>query len=324
MIRGEWSVVLEEQARAFADYQGERGDRYLAGFFGDVQKKRPFSYQHELDVARAIPLMLFGAEPIFVTSEMTDLVQAAGETLPSEKLQSEDVPIRMGFAYFASPLWMTDAHHKRCAVAAVSWCPMAVRDGEGGEDGGENRPGVAVAFYSDLLRDEDDYSDGRLDDPIYRDALAQQLPKLTMLHCGAIEFGDETRPSERPTGEPVTDETPLPSMMLALWRLMEQRIAVVETHEVDRATRRRVARIHPEYDRPVRVVTLRRPRRPADEGVVQSSVEWSHRWVTRGHWRNQWYPSRGVYRHIWIAPYIKGPDDKPLELPVDRVFRLAR
>jgi hypothetical protein len=34
--------------------------------------------------------------------------------------------------------------------------------------------------------------------------------------------------------------------------------------------------------------------------------------VVRGHWRNQWYPSLNARRPLWIAPYLKGPDDAPL------------
>ncbi len=40
-------------------------------------------------------------------------------------------------------------------------------------------------------------------------------------------------------------------------------------------------------------------------------VEWSRRWLVRGHWRNQWYPSEQVHRTIWISPYVKGPEDRP-------------
>jgi len=43
-------------------------------------------------------------------------------------------------------------------------------------------------------------------------------------------------------------------------------------------------------------------------------VEWSRRWMVRGHWRNQPYgPGRTERRLTWIDPYVKGPDDKPLD-----------
>lgn len=40
--------------------------------------------------------------------------------------------------------------------------------------------------------------------------------------------------------------------------------------------------------------------------------EYAHRWVVRGHWRRQWYPSIRQHRPRWIMPFIKGPEDAPL------------
>jgi hypothetical protein len=61
------------------------------------------------------------------------------------------------------------------------------------------------------------------------------------------------------------------------------------------------------------VVTLRRPESNRS-GDSESSVEWSHRWLVNGHWRNQWYPSLETHRLIWVNPHVKGPPDKELVL----------
>ena len=45
---------------------------------------------------------------------------------------------------------------------------------------------------------------------------------------------------------------------------------------------------------------------------VEARRDWSHRWLVSGHWRNQWYPSEGVRRPIWIDAFVKGPSDAPL------------
>ena len=70
------------------------------------------------------------------------------------------------------------------------------------------------------------------------------------------------------------------------------------------------------------VFTLRRAKSPQYEGD-EREVQWSHRWVVQGHWRNQWYGSEKVHRQIWIAPFIKGPDDKPIVFK-RRAFELVR
>jgi hypothetical protein len=48
-------------------------------------------------------------------------------------------------------------------------------------------------------------------------------------------------------------------------------------------------------------------------------TDWSHRWIVGGHWRQQPHGPGGTLRRpTWIAPHLKGPDDKPLVLK-DRV-----
>jgi len=69
---------------------------------------------------------------------------------------------------------------------------------------------------------------------------------------------------------------------------------------------------------------LLRRREYASESEREAEArEYSHRWIVRGHMRNQPVGPRnaiGGQRHerVWIAPYIKGPEDKPLVLK-DRV-----
>ncbi|EHB48776.1 hypothetical protein MycrhDRAFT_5617 [Mycolicibacterium rhodesiae JS60] len=44
-----------------------------------------------------------------------------------------------------------------------------------------------------------------------------------------------------------------------------------------------------------------------------SARNYSHRWVVRGHWRRQWYPSQNRHIPIWITEYVAGPADLPIE-----------
>ena len=55
--------------------------------------------------------------------------------------------------------------------------------------------------------------------------------------------------------------------------------------------------------------------------VLDRAVSWSHSWMVRGHNRAQWYPSIQAHKVIWIAPYLKGPEDAPLKMPVYQVVR---
>jgi hypothetical protein len=51
----------------------------------------------------------------------------------------------------------------------------------------------------------------------------------------------------------------------------------------------------------------------ARRGEEGPSRAYSHRWVVRGHWRRQWYPSLNRHIPIWITEYIAGPPDLPIE-----------
>lgn len=46
--------------------------------------------------------------------------------------------------------------------------------------------------------------------------------------------------------------------------------------------------------------------------VGESTRNYSHRWVVRGHWRHQWYPSIQRHKPIYITNYIAGPEDAPI------------
>lgn len=99
-------------------------------------------------------------------------------------------------------------------------------------------------------------------------------------------------------------------MLCALWLLVRQRIALRERVQPERAIRRRLAREGiPEPG--ISVIRLRQPESSAAVGEA-TEVEWSRRWIVGGHWRNQYHPSDGSHVPTWIAPYVKGPEDKPL------------
>lgn len=108
----------------------------------------------------------------------------------------------------------------------------------------------------------------------------------------------------------------------AFWIISQQTIADEERPKVPRATRRRLEKAGNEIP-DVRVVRLRRIEQRSGHSGEGVEVDWSHRWIVSGHWRNQWMPSRGRHRLQWIAPYTKGPEDKPLVIK-ETVHALVR
>jgi hypothetical protein len=108
-----------------------------------------------------------------------------------------------------------------------------------------------------------------------------------------------------------------------LWRLMQQTISMSTSERASRGVTKRALRV--DYTaKNITVIRLRRPKAIKDDDAEPHLVDWSHRWYVGGHWRNQFYPSLNAHRQIWINPYIKGPEEKPLELRKMRVFELVR
>jgi len=74
---------------------------------------------------------------------------------------------------------------------------------------------------------------------------------------------------------------------------------------------------------PVSVVVLRKATEATyrrGEGEEETR-DWKSRWWVSGHICAQWYPSLKSHKLIWIAPYIKGPEGKPISARVYTVVR---
>lgn len=113
-----------------------------------------------------------------------------------------------------------------------------------------------------------------------------------------------------PSSEEITETMKMVVTFMISIILIAERFVDVEEAHISRPERRRLARLGAN---PRRWVTANLTRRASAKkpGDV-SSVDWSHRWMVRPHWRNQWYPSQGGHKMKYIHPYIKGPEDKEL------------
>lgn len=104
-----------------------------------------------------------------------------------------------------------------------------------------------------------------------------------------------------------------------LW--LQQKIVTASQAPLTRAAQRRLER--QKIDPKCLVVELRSKqytRTTLDEESKQ--VDWAWQWAVRGHWRDQ--PTKEGTKLIWIHPYIKGPEDKPLKPDAGRVFAVTR
>jgi hypothetical protein len=116
------------------------------------------------------------------------------------------------------------------------------------------------------------------------------------------------------------------SVLLKRLAFIKSPFVVTEQQRLPRPIRRELQRLQPGKTEPVvNVVRLRRALvepRPGDaQEPERDSPAWRHHWWVTGHFRAQWMPSTRSHNVIWIAPYVKGPLDKPL---LDRVYVVDR
>ena len=124
-----------------------------------------------------------------------------------------------------------------------------------------------------------------------------------------------------PATEPITDDIDgsrlaVSYLLAATWVLMmTPTVATAIPSTPDGRDARLRARMG---ELPARITTidLRPLRTVPPEGVEVpegGGREYRHRWVVRGHWRNQAHgPGRSLHRPVWVPSYIKGPGGAPL------------
>ena len=117
-----------------------------------------------------------------------------------------------------------------------------------------------------------------------------------------------------PYGGPRIDQ-----ILFAAIAFMSQRIVSTRSERASRAARHRLQLVPEPL---IKVVRLRR--HESRTGAKAEAVDWSYQWFVRGHWRQQWFPKRTIHQPLWILPYVKGPEDKPLKMPKPTVFAVVR
>lgn len=116
-------------------------------------------------------------------------------------------------------------------------------------------------------------------------------------------------------------------MSAAAW--LRQRI-VVEAHggQGIRQAARQIQRQHNLRETPrVRIIELRRSEYVRRENTGEESGQGrrlSVRFVVKGFWRQQWYPSRKEHAPKYIESYLKGPADAPLKAAAPTVYMVRR
>lgn len=108
---------------------------------------------------------------------------------------------------------------------------------------------------------------------------------------------------------------------------LQQRVVSVGGGHVERHRRKQLAREQSvDVQREVKVIQLRRTERAGSPSAerVGDAPEWSCRWVVSGHWRNQFYAKTSDHKLIYIMPFVKGPEGKPMKVASHTVYSVNR
>ena len=277
----------------------------------------------------------------YVAPHMDALVTAAAESLPEDDvMRVHDLPTPQGFLWIPGGLTVLDVRGRVLKYNAALWTLF------GGEvfvwwltdkyDDGDTTnleirqqaSGQAWARFPTLSPNGE--SRIRFGGPLPKALAATKVlpPEVrSSMHWdpkqGLIMAWDHGYTAEEIQEwiSPSAGPDPAVSWLLACWRLMQQSVTRLDDVEMPRQLRKlgRRAGLPSDY---VTVINLRsRPARSDGE----SAVEWSHRWLRRGHWRQQPYKEDGVWvrKTIWIHPTVCGPEGLPLVIK-DHVYNLTR
>ena len=111
-------------------------------------------------------------------------------------------------------------------------------------------------------------------------------------------------------------------LCFSFFAFIRQECVSIQTTPASRPIRRHLPKAYT-AEPVIQIIQLRR-RSPATNGGESQSRGYSCRWLVRGHWRNQFYPSSQSHRPRFIPAYVKGPDDKPLKPTKSSIFAVVR
>ena len=229
------------------------------------------------------------ADTYYISEEIADVLVGGFNTLPSIPLGDVRPNSLYGWAFFQRPIvcQFPTRFVPMWEVQGLAWGPVG-RDSAGG---------LNLSIFV-------------------------RRPRSSHLPCSGMISWPWESGWDRPWSptEGVTDW--IRKLVFSFFAFIRQECVSIQTTPASRPIRRHLP---PSYsaDPVIKIIQLRR-RSPATNGLEPQSRDYSCRWLVRGHWRNQFYPSSKSHRPRFIPAYVKGPDDKPLKSTKSSIFAVVR
>lgn len=249
------------------------------------------------------------SQPYMWVKPMGELLDQASEGFPdTAAITVESVPSLYGFYWFEPVL--PPRQGGQYNIRAISWYPrMQLSD--------SNNTFMPIPVGLDTMPTLDE------DDSLGITFWTSQDGFVMPLSAIVLPLGD---PLINADGYMIQHEATKAKLKLiaASFELLAQKIFVSRLEKPPRSVRRRIQKQTGRKDiKNVAIIQLRARENTSHATGTGTKREYSHSWMVRGHWRNQWYASLGIHKAKWIAPHVKGPDDKPLK-NVRKIFAVAR
>ena len=319
-------MKADAHASLFTDYWHRFSDGFTMTLRGDGKTAPSRNYQELTgpDFTARVRSVLSLGETFYISPEMNALVTAAAEAwVEDEVVHPEDFPTDHGFLFIPGGVANIDIRGQVLRTSAITWARRA--------------SSVEVILWADKTYDPAHMRGEGWDlvprlTPWHLMSLTvgQSLP--TALRMGKIlppEVSQQIRFTEGPNGEvsmffpqgwtaeemrPKDGPDPALAWLVSTLRIMQQPLAVVESQGIPAGMRKNLAKQPRKMkNTKVTVIEFRRAQGEYESGTGR---EFSHRFLRRGHWRQQWVGSElNGDRHqvrIWIHPTVVGPADKPL------------
>lgn len=323
-----YSEALEAHARTVSYWLSDEGEQRAAmiGLSNAVYAgDRWNAGKRTTEVRGRMVGQLLGAPTYMVTREICDLIEAGAESFPEMRMSATIVPSTRGFVWLERPLRL----------------PRTETD-----DGSYGIDLAAFGFDLSVNIENESYGfPGRIIGaaPVHAEPTHIGVGHYMTLPWGGLPMmtgfitwplGDGWDQNWQPRekyidGEPrsagIEQERgrTIRRFIAQFFAFVSQPFTQTTTRGIDRAERRRLARMSgPEHEPALRVVELRRREYQPHQATHPHDVEWSCQWLVRGHWHQ--YHTRDGLQPRWVAPFIKGPADKPLKQPRADVFAVVR
>lgn len=268
------------------------------------------------------------AQPYYVSDRITDLLVRTAETFPKVPIFPQDLPSRVGWVYFDRPvdiplgpitnLGAQDAHTFK--LRGVVWELM--------------RPSTTGFYrneYFDLGAYKDTITVHLFEEPDNPQAVPEHPAIFSMFWMWRLgsNWSEVRRPAVGDQSHyfaAIALTQRLQRLLQAFFAFLDQTIFEAPRARAPRFFRRQAERAGWKREPEVAVVQLRKRETPYTGASKDEHrpVDWQWQWAVSGHWRNQFYPSEGRHKAIWIEPYVKGDPTKPMKPPKPKVFAVVR